>query len=297
MFKSLSKVVITFCIITGSIVFGQAQQIKYGFKVGLNFSNLNGPVESNSAGDILESHKNNIGFHAGGGIRYQIDKKFAVGLELLYSQKGGKNFFNSDSSYLLIKRPNNLAPSIAYGKKDENIRISISYIDFPLNFYYKFKKVEFSVGANVGIMVNSGGVGESTFSGQTTSGSQIDQFITSYTYNYVRDAALEYKSTVFNQVVVDGDNIPVPSTLGAYYFYDTKDGNLIETIDVGLNFGLSYYFNDALYLGLRYNYGLSDITNNYYGRSNHLLDPQGNYIKLNNYDRNVSTQISVGFSF
>lgn len=274
-----------------------AQSIKYSFKVGLNFSKFNAPVETDQLGNALEEFKTNVGFHAGGGIRYQFSKKFGVGLELMYSQKGGKNFFDSDSAYVVIKRPNNLASAVAYGTKTENNRISISYIDLPLTFYYKIKKFELSAGANIAFNVNATGTGESTFKGLTTSGGEIKQFITSFDHNYVKNVAGEFTSVAINNVVVDGDQIAVPASIGAYYFYPEKSGNYYNLIDLGLNAGLAYYFNDALYFGIRANYGLSDVTNNFYDRSTQLLDPQNNYIKRNDFDRNLSFQGSIGFSF
>lgn len=58
---------------------------------------------------------------------------------------------------------------------------------------------------------------------------------------------------------------------------DIKDD--LNSIDFGINFGVGYDFNDKISLGLRYNLGLSEISDFYY------------------FDNNSVIQLSLGYKF
>ena len=53
-----------------------------GFKAGLNFSNIDGPLENDS-----ESFSVNTGFHIGATVMYSFTDAIGVKGELMYSQK------------------------------------------------------------------------------------------------------------------------------------------------------------------------------------------------------------------
>jgi hypothetical protein len=53
----------------------------------------------------------------------------------------------------------------------------------------------------------------------------------------------------------------------------------LNSIDFGINFGAGYDFNDKISLGLRYNLGLSDVSDFYY------------------FDKNSVIQLSLGYKF
>ena len=57
----------------------------------------------------------------------------------------------------------------------------------------------------------------------------------------------------------------IPSQTGGYYEYAEKDGNLYRFLEVGFLAGVSFYLNDGLFLGLRGNFGLVDVTRAEYG--------------------------------
>ena len=51
-----------------------------------------------------------------------------------------------------------------------------------------------------------------------------------------------------------------PTEVGAYYNYNS-DEKLFRRLDFGLVGGLAYYLNNGLYVGARYQFGLTDVTN------------------------------------
>ncbi|MCB0615727.1 MAG: PorT family protein, partial [Phaeodactylibacter sp.] len=61
--------------------------------------------------------------------------------------------------------------------------------------------------------------------------------------------------------------------------------------------GLAFYLNQGLYVGLRVNYGLSDLTRTERDVSRKELDDSNNFIFREDKDRNLTLQASVGFSF
>ena len=60
----------------------QAQEIKYGFKAGANFSKIN--INNNS--DLVESEMK-TGFHIGGIVEFKISDRFALEPQILYSKQ------------------------------------------------------------------------------------------------------------------------------------------------------------------------------------------------------------------
>ncbi|MBK7634687.1 MAG: hypothetical protein IPJ13_10625 [Saprospiraceae bacterium] len=86
---------------------------------------------------------------------------------------------------------------------------------------------------------------------------------------------------------------------GAYYNYASTemDGKLYNRWDFGLTGGISYFINKGFYFGLKYDFGLMDITNN---KMDFLRKKQTKLrakVLSNHFDRNVGFQASFGFRF
>lgn len=91
-------------------------------------------------------------------------------------------------------------------------------------------------------------------------------------YYVIDDLAVEagpYVGFLMNAKIKGNDGVSM----------DVKDG--LNTVDFGLGFGVSYNFNDGLFAGARYNFGLTDLAKN------------------NEYEavKNSVIQISVGYRF
>ncbi|MEM9820283.1 MAG: PorT family protein, partial [Bacteroidota bacterium] len=88
----------------------------------------------------------------------------------------------------------------------------------------------------------------------------------------------------------------IPNEIGAYFDYDTVDGNFYNPIDVGLHAGISFFLSPGLFVNFTGQYGLLDITNNNYDFSQQDLN-ENTPAPRSDVDRNVSLQGSIGFSF
>ena len=293
----MNRFLFLFLLLTGTL---SAQELSYGFEVGLNFSSFNGPSEMADDGTNLEMFSSTNGFHVGGNLRLKFVDRFGVKAEILFSQKGGKNIYDGEG--IQIFEATDDSKILSEGTRKTIISVTNSYIDIPLVAYFRpVSRIEIFGGANIGFLINSTGFGEFTYNGRTSLGGDNIDFIAELDHNYKRDEARS-ASTVedFEEVIsfdVDGKEVVFPASLSAYYLdYETKEGNLYNVFDLGLVGGAHFYFNGSLYLGVRLNYGLLDVTNNTYDIS--FTESNGvEYIPRSDIDRNFSLQASLGFSF
>ncbi len=275
--------------------FAFSQEFAYGFKAGLNFSSFIGPSEEN----VDESYESVTGFHVGAGVVYKVTDLWGLKGELIFSQKGTRYRFDGPSYIILEAESGDLVPFL--GIRNTSISYSNSYIDLPIMAYGKYGRLEFSGGVNVGFLVASLGSGELDFdNGVSLNGRPIDDFILTLDHNSFKDEPRGLGEDDNGQTStrqVGNDLFELPNAIGAYYFFEEDPGNLFNIVDLGLNVGLSFYFNSALYFGARLNYGLLDVTNNDADRQRSNLDSNGNYILRDDIDQNLSIQTSIGFSF
>ena len=272
-----------------------AQEFSGGFRAGINFATINGPSEVSNSGSDLEEYKFTNGFHVGASANYFFNDYFGLRAELLYSQKGTDYNYNGESFWILYTADDQ--PIYATGSRNTSLSITNSYIDIPFMAVGRFGRIELSGGLNLGILVSSRGSGELSFSGQTAAGSTVDPFTIALEFNYFDDA---FQRTDINEVEIrdiDGKTVEIPKTLGANFQELEGDQRLFNTIDLGLIGGLAFYLNQGLYVGLRVNYGLSDLTKTERDPSRRSLDDANNLIFRDDDDRNLNLQASVGFSF
>ncbi|AUP79075.1 porin family protein [Flavivirga eckloniae] len=106
--------------ITSFSLTSNAQNIKFGFKAGVNFAALSG--DSNTLGSSLDGR---TGYHIGAVAQLGIAKKFAIQPEVLYSAQGLKD-------------------------------VDVDYINVPVLVKFKFAKF-FSVeaGPQLGFVINN----------------------------------------------------------------------------------------------------------------------------------------------
>lgn len=262
-----------------------------GFKAGLNFNEIDGPAENEN-----ESYDTNTGFHIGASFVYSFTDLFGMKAELMYSQKGARYSYEGPS-YFTFYTTTTGTPIYADGNRRSDISISNSYIDIPVLLYYKIGKLELEAGANVGFLISSSGSGGITFSGTTQAGTPIPEFTTGADFGYYSserglDALLSTEQITLN-------TLPAfrPTSIDAYYESTDSEAKKYKTLDVGLNAGLAFFLNEGLYIGVRANYGLSDITNEEQDISPVALLPGNQYETRDDQDRNISFQASVGFRF
>lgn len=271
-----------------------AQELSYGFKVGLNFSTIKGPSEED-----LESFDYNSGFHVGGGVIYKITDRFGVKGEILFSQKGVKYGYDGPSAQLFTEDDGDKV--LGTGTRRMQLNVSNSYIELPFTAYAKItERIEVFGGANINFLVGTSAVGEYVFSGAIPDNPAVD-IIVELDHSYFKDKVASPDDITADTEVIkipNGiDELTIPKRVGAYYLdFPEKDGSFYNIIDLGLHAGVAYYLNGGLYLGVTVNYGLLDATNDFYDISKVSTDGL-EYISRSDKDTNLSFQTSVGFSF
>ena len=276
----------------------QAQELSYGFKAGLNFSTFDGPLENGENGDSPESYDFSSGFHIGIMFNRGFTDLFGIRAEVLYSQKGSRYRFEGEGYQPLHNRLGSRV--FTRGNKEISLNITNAYIDVPISAYGKVLPwLEIHGGLSVGAIVSSSGTGELRYSGVSSIGLPIEDFVVSLDHRYYMDVGgFEELGDEPLLRTINGDQIEIPRSLGAYYdFEQGEDVNLFNRIDLGLQAGISVFLNQGLFVGLKFNYGLSDITNNEVDRSLINLGDNNEFIFSEDVDRNISLQASIGFSF
>ncbi|TNE47118.1 MAG: PorT family protein [Bacteroidetes bacterium] len=270
-------------------------QLRYGFKTGLNFSKMDGPSEMSTAGTGLESWSTITGFHIGLSLAYKLNDAFGIRSELLYTKKGSKYTFKGPS-YRVFRYDG--GSTLTYGNSDYLININNAYIDLPVFVYGRWKDFELSAGAYVGLMVQSIGEGSLSYTNGLTYPleNSVANLEFNLDHNYRKDQPGGSKEGQTLIAQVDANTLQLPKTLGAYYDYTEDKGSLYNTLDYGLVAGFSYYLSRSLFIGVRLQYGLADITNNDADISRADINGE-NFILRDDKDRNVVIQASVGFSF
>ncbi len=265
-------------------------QLRGGFKTGLNFSSLKGPVLSEDGG--TETFEPSTGFHVGPVIQLPITESFGVKAEILYNQAGGKYHF--DGNGFNIFRAEDGTKILATGQKKIDLRLLNTYIDVPILAYGRVGAFQVEGGLRLGFLVSSTADGKLTFSGKTELGTPVAEQEQTLFYNYKKDKAGEANYSEVTQILLDGKKVEIPSKLGAYFFEDKKE-KFFNTFDLGLSVGASYFIGRSLYVGARANFGLSDVTNNK-ADFNQIKTDGLNLIRQADKDKNFQIQLSVGFS-
>ncbi len=280
-------------------------QIKYGFKTGLNFARFQGPSEVDDQGNNLESWGNSTGFHIGMTFSYKFSDRFGARGEVLYSKRGSKYTYDGQA-YRFFKHTTGQV--YTSGNARYLINVNNSYIDIPVMVFGRFGNFEISGGGYVGFLVASSGEGSLRYSGKTALGNDVAVNSTNekelnfnLNHNYRRDdpgagSSQGDTETTIN-VKADGFISETPKTMGAYYDYPEDKGALYNTLDFGIVGGLSYYVSNSLYIGVRLQYGLADITNNDADLAKAKTGENNSLIYRDDKDQNFMIQASVGFSF
>jgi len=271
-------------------------QMKYGFKAGLNFGSIDGPSETNVAGNALENWESLTSFHIGISVDYGFPgTAFGVRGELLYNKKGSKYTYDGESFRTF--RFDDGTSTLTTGNSKYLINVTNAYIDIPVIFHGRWKDLELSAGAYAGFLVQSIGEGSLSYTNGRTLQQQVavSDLEFNLDYDYGSDKAGQGKSDQTVLANVGGKLLELPQTLGAYFDYPSDRGSLYNGFDYGLVAGVSYYIN-SLYLGFRMQYGLADVSNEAADLSKASTDNE-NPVYRNDSDRNMVYQLSVGFTF
>lgn len=284
--RILSPIYCVIFLLSGT--FAHAQ--KFGIRAGLNYSKFQGPTETG----VLESNDFTNGFHFGFTYDYPIIENLAIRGELMYSQLGNKLTYEGETFFRI--RSENVTVN-ERGHSNIDLRVTNSYVGIPILLQYTIKKkFEITVGGYVNYMIQSRGSGQQRFSSYDH---PTEIFMKqSLEHNYKKDEA--GSGTVTGPaVIVNGKVVFLFKNTGAYYQFQQseKSGKLYNNLDYGFTGGLSYFITKGFFVGLRYDYGFTDLTNNRMDPSRKALDENGEFIFTNDFDRHVAFQISLGFRF
>jgi Outer membrane protein beta-barrel domain len=289
----LQQLIYTLLLLCMLPAFSTAQGLSYGFKVGLNFSNMPGEVEQDSDGEDIERLKTNTGFHVGASVRYNFTDRYGVKGDFLFSQKGTQQFYDGEAAQLFYVVGSTDQVGII-GTQERFLRITNSYIEVPISGYAKFGKVEFFGGPYIGFLVTSKAVGDYQF---TTGAVQLDSDL-NFKDEIPDPVNLELNELDYTIFSYFGQTLFYPNEATAYYDFQNKDGKVFKSLDLGLNAGMAFFLNKGLYVSANLNYGLTDVTNKAYDHSySSLNETNDGYGVRDDADKNFTIQASVGFSF
>jgi len=258
--------------------------LSYGFKAGLNRSWINGPV------DAEETYKSSSGFHIGIIFKYPLTDLFGLKGEFVYTQKGGTYEYDGPSPFLIQSLTN---PTLVTGHRKMGIDVSNNYLEFPLLAYGKFGIFELSAGVNLSILAGSLGAGKLTYTVQEPTSAEFD---ISLDYRFYKDKPGEFSSRTYTDFELLKETAQIPTQVGAFYEFAEKEGSTFVPFEFGLLAGVSIYLNDGLYLGIRGNYGLTDVTRGSVDATYQTFTNNQPTIRNDN-DKQISYQVSLGFSF
>jgi len=287
------------CFLLSSLSTALFAQIdaRFGFKAGANIGTIMGPAEENDQGESLDGYSWATKVHISATVEVPINERIGLAAELGFSQRGSRYRFEADNAYLSIPE---LSETFEGQSRVKSVNITNGYVEVPILFYVRpiKDKLQLDFGPSFSFLVSSRGLGILKYGDLSEDAVLGDDFVEiNLDHSYLTDAAGELNSDFTRTGQLDQRSITYPADLGAYYFFDEKDGPAYRYFDMGLNFGASYYFTKGLRMGARAYYGLLDITNNNYDIEQQRLDDNRNFILRDDFDRNFSLQFFVGLQF
>jgi hypothetical protein len=132
---------------------------------------------------------------------------------------------------------------------------------------------------------------------KTLLGTTVPEYSGTVDYNFL--SADDDKADVTNNKVLfleGARSVKSPVSLGAYYGRGTANGYLFNRVDYGLVAGLSFKMRLGLTAMARFNYGMTDVTNNAVHAMQSGLSADKKFILRDSNDKNMSVQISFVFS-
>jgi hypothetical protein len=272
-------------------------QFRGGVTTGLNFTRITGPSETDAAGNALETFDNLTGFFIGPSFSFPITDRFGLRGEALYSKRGVKYTYNGPS-FRTFTLDNNQGSAFVTGSSQYQLVVNTHYIDVPVSAYVRLGNFEMHGGGFVSLLAQAVGDGTQRFTYQTPNQPETTIEL-KYRHNYRRDDVGEFvdNDQTFVAENINGRQSTMPSVVGAYYDAPSKSANLYNTLDYGVHAGLSYYLSRSLFAGVRFRYGLADLTNSAVDFAK--LAPDANQVPTtrDDFDRSVTVEARVGFSF
>jgi hypothetical protein len=269
-----------------------AQGFSGGFRAGLNFNTFDGDQEMSADGSTTyEDFARTTGFHVGATFAYGITDLFGFKANFMYNQKGAqKDFTDTPSAFYLYLDENDVEGDAVFGRLTGEIDVVNSYIDIPVTAYYRLGPFEIEGGASMGFLVNSRASGGLSYG--DTNISRDEDIVFNVEGSFYSDEA------GFNggEARTDGP-IRIPTIISTYYNSNNAEP-LYRRFDFALIGGIGVFLNNGLFLGARYQHGMTDVTR---GENDLRLAnenrSQEREFNADDKDYTRSFQASVGFRF
>ncbi len=283
-----------------------AQDYRFGIRGGLSFSQLLGPQINNA--DYSEAYSLNNGIHFGVTLAYHLTDNFGFRTEVAYNQIGTRYVFESDNAPYVFRFA--LDREVRRGAIIRELDINNAYIHVPIMTFFKpHKKIELYGGIYTQFLVLPTAGGSIDFTDLNPTGNIEDGDLKNFSFfqtveaNYYSDQPRQSTSTQGLTVSLLIDNeierINMARGVGGYFELDADEvlATKYNWFDAGLEGGFSYFVNGSLYFSLTAMYGLIDVTNDPADVDFFELNEFNKAVFRDDYDRNFSLQLSMGFKF
>ncbi len=260
--------------IAALMLIGTAANAQFGIKLGANMSAIG------SYGNSEEGESANLKLGYQGGIFYKANiGKAGVMIEINYEARGTVSKKDYTFDYLVIDPTTGLpilnpqsggplTPTYAVNQEANSVH---NYVNIPLLFFVGGDRLNFYVGPNVGILL---------------SGSS----------DFTRTIDIAALGQTTNTDLEDVDWLDYESFKAIFSQAPAEDGEFLNSLDIGINVGAMFNITESLFIDLRVNQGLMDVTNNAYDNSIYP-SPDFTFASREDADRNLSIQASIGYQF
>ncbi|HEX8350149.1 MAG TPA: porin family protein, partial [Hymenobacter sp.] len=119
----MKKLILSLGLLAGVVSAASAQDIRFGAKVGVNYSTI--------TADDTEGIESKIGLQAGGLVNFGLSDLISIQPEVLYSQKGYQS------------------------EEDSDFKVKLNYIDIPVMVKVNAGGLFFEGGPQVGILASA----------------------------------------------------------------------------------------------------------------------------------------------
>jgi len=274
-----------------------AQGYNVGIRAGLGQNKFNGPLETG------ESYGLAGGFHFGINFQWNFNDLIGLRSEVVYNQTGSAYKLDVADGYYVFVPNDGLSNIIIRDSSLINMDHSNAYLQLPQTVHFRLNdKFEVFAGGYVGFMVSPVATGTQLFGGSR--GAQEHSFLQGLNFKYASDDEFTRDGSFLNPrsslilIRADGRDVDVRALENSFdYNAFNIDDNRFLSIDYGLIFGGSYYFNRGLYLMGRVEYGVRDITRNSADYSFANVNTDETPIFNNDSDKNLGLYLSIGFKF
>ena len=273
-----------------------AQEFSGGFRAGLNFVSFDGDLESSDIDDMtFETLNRTTGFHVGATFAFAFTDLFGLKADLMYNQKGGERRYAGPSYFYLYVDEDDEVGDVIFGDVQAEIDVVNSYIDIPVTAYYRIGPVELEGGFSAGLLVNSRASGGLTYT--NTSFGTDERIVFNVDGSFFDDEFAGAAVSTLAETPLPRTTVIPPAVVGTYYNSDRNDP-LYRRLDFGLIGGIAFYMNNGLFLGARYQHGLTDVTREDNDlRITRTSQQNGRAFNNDDKDYNRAYQVSVGFRF